>query len=51
MKHLKRNKLALDKITIAIMSTKQLANAVGGALPITRETHCGTECEPTNGCK
>jgi len=50
MKQVKRNKLALDKIIIATLSTKQLGNVAGGALPETRQTRCGTECEATNFC-
>jgi natural product precursor len=50
MKRQSRKKLTLDRTTIATLSSKELKDAVGGALPPTRETHCGTECEPTNFC-
>jgi natural product precursor len=50
MKQVKRKKLALDKITIAALSVKELSHVAGGALPATRQTHCGTECEATNFC-
>jgi natural product precursor len=50
MKQVKRSKLALDKITIATLSSTELRNVAGGALPATKQTHCGTECEATNFC-
>lgn len=45
MKRQSRKKLTLDKTTIAILSSNELRNAAGGALPPTRVTQCGTECE------
>ena len=50
MKRQSRKKLNLDKTTIATLSSKELRDAVGGALPPTKQTHCGTECEATNFC-
>ena len=50
MKRQSRKKLNLDKTTIVTLSSKELDRAVGGALPPTKQTHCGTECEPTNFC-
>ncbi len=45
MKQVKRKKLTLDTITIATLGLKELSNVAGGALPETRQTHCGTQCE------
>ena len=50
MKRQSRKKLNLDKTTIATLSSKELSNAVGGALPYTKHTECGTECEASNLC-
>lgn len=45
-----KKKLDLSKTTIAVLTTTEMRNAIGGALPETRNTRCGTQCEYSNSC-
>jgi len=38
-------KLTLNRETVIHLTSTMLKNVVGGALPPTRLTQCGTECE------
>jgi hypothetical protein len=50
MKQVKRRKLALDKITIATLTSTELRSAVGGAWPETGPTRCVGKCESSSFC-
>jgi hypothetical protein len=43
-------KLKLNRETVINLTSGMLKNVVGGALPPTRQTQCGTECEFSNFC-
>jgi hypothetical protein len=46
MKRVTKNKLALHKNTIAVLTPKELGFAVGGAVPTTQHISCETQFEP-----
>jgi hypothetical protein len=46
MKKITKNKLALDRQTIAVLGTAQLLDVAGGMPPVTKLSQCGDECIP-----
>jgi hypothetical protein len=43
MKKITKNKLQLDRQTIAVLSTSQLLEAAGGQRPATKATQCADQ--------
>ena len=44
MKKITKNKLKLDRQTIAVLGTAQLLDVAGGQKPVTKLSQCGDEC-------